>query len=82
MWDMSRFVMIVILSLHRGETLSFGAYKLLVTLLSRDSGGYSGVYENKSVLNDVFCRHHCSFTCWHVTQLDVLRNFSFRLDAT
>ena len=54
MWDMSRFVMIMILSLHRGETLSFGAYKLLVMLLSRDSDGYSGVYENKSVLNDVF----------------------------
>ena len=67
MWDMSRFVMIVILRLHRGETLSFGAYKLLVTLLSRDSGGYSGVYETKSALNDVFCRHRCSFTCWHVT---------------
>ena len=53
MWDMSRFVMIVI-SLYRGKTLSFGAYELLVMLLSRDSGGYSGVYETKSALNDVF----------------------------
>ena len=38
---MSRFVMIVLLSLHRGETLSFSAYELLVTLLSCNSGGYS-----------------------------------------
>ena len=47
MWDMSRFVMIVFLSLHRGETLSFSAYKLLVTHLSRDSSSYSGVYERR-----------------------------------
>ena len=47
MWDMSRFVMIVLLSLHRGETLSFGAYKLLVTHLSRDSSCYSGIYERR-----------------------------------
>ena len=82
MWDMSRFVMIVLLSLHRGEMLSFGAYKLFVTLLSCDSGGYSGIYETKSTLNDVFCRHCCSFTCWQVAKLDILRNFSFLLDAT
>ena len=67
MWDMSRFVMTVLLSLYRGETLSFGAYKLLVTLLSRDPGGYSGVYKTKSAINDVICHHRHSFTCWNVT---------------
>ena len=36
MWDMSRFVMITLLSLHSDKTLFFGAYKLLVTHLSRD----------------------------------------------
>ena len=48
MWDISRFVMIVLLSLHRGETLSFGAYKLLVKLISCDPGAYSGVYKTES----------------------------------
>ena len=36
MWDMSRFVMITLLSLHSDKTLFFGAYKLLVTHLSCD----------------------------------------------
>ena len=45
MWDMSRFVMIALLSLHSDKMLFLGAYKILVTQLSRVSGRYSGVYE-------------------------------------
>ena len=38
MWDMSRFIMITLLSLHSDKILYFGAYKLLVTHVSRDLG--------------------------------------------
>ena len=31
MWDMSRFVMIALLSLHSDKMLYLGAYKILVT---------------------------------------------------
>ena len=47
MWDMSRFVMKSLLSLHSDKMLFFGTYKLLVTHLSRDSSCYSGVYERR-----------------------------------
>ena len=56
MWDMSRFAMIVLLSLHSDNMLLFVAYKLLVTFLSRDSNSYNiQAYTNvKSTFSDVF----------------------------
>ena len=45
MWDMSTVVMIALISLHSDEILYFGAYKIFVTHLSRDSYCYSGIYE-------------------------------------
>ena len=44
-WDMSRFVMIALLSLHSDKMLFLGAYKILVTQLSRISGRYLDIYE-------------------------------------
>ena len=38
MWDMSRFVVITLLTLHSDEILYFGAYQLLVMHLSHDLG--------------------------------------------
>ena len=45
MWDMSSIVLIARLSFDSDEMLYFGAYKILVMRLSRDSNCYSGVYE-------------------------------------
>ena len=69
MWDMSRIVMIVFLSLHSEEFVKFGAYKLLVTHLSCGLSCYSGAMP---MYSDVFCRHQRIITCWHVTQLNRL----------
>ena len=67
MWDMSRFVMIALPSLHSDKMLLSGIHKLLVMLLSHDLGDIWTYTKAISTFSDVFSDHIHSVTCWPVT---------------
>ena len=62
-WDMSKFVMIALLSLNCGEILYFGAYKIFVMHLSSIRAVIHTYLNARSVFSDIFCLQRCSVTC-------------------